>query len=134
MGKTHRFDPRDADSAADYSEPMALTLYTHGDADTTLADATVPKATVVDVVPGCDRVRVGDVYRLSEGATVTEAWVTGQGDARGEFLALVTVQRGSAHLASRLLSLPESFLSGMTLADFQAVNEAAEPTIIDATG
>jgi len=127
MGKTHRFDPRDTDSS-DYSEPMDLGLYTDGDTDTTLE-----AATLVEVVLGCNRVHVGDVYTLAEGATITEAWVTGIGAKPGEFLALVTVQRGAFQIAARLLSLPESFLAGMLLTDYQQVFEP-EVEVINATG
>lgn len=134
MGKTHRFDPRDAD---DYSEPMRLELYTaESDETTTATAADVTELSVVEVIPGCDRVCVGDVYRRAEAGTVTEAWVTGPGDDKGEFLALVTVQRGKVQIAARLLSLPETFLAGMVLSDYQAVSDE-EPErieVINATG
>jgi hypothetical protein len=129
MGKTIRFDRRD-DSAADSDEPMELRLYTDGDSDTTLADVTVSEATVVDVVPGCDRVRLGDVYSLDQSGTVVECWVTSEGDQRGEFRALVTVSRGPVQIAARLISLPESFLAGMLLTDYQPVSEASEPVTV----
>lgn len=127
MGKTFRYDPRDAD----YSEPMVLQPYTYDPTDTAAdTDADVSVATIVEVIPGCSRVRLGDVYSRDERGTVVECWVTAPGDRRGEFLALVTVQRGPVQIAARLLSLPESFLTGMTLTGFQPVSEVSEPVTV----
>ena len=128
MGKTHRIDSRDSDYESD---PMDLMLYTHEDEGTT-----TDSSTNLEIIPGCERASIGNVYKCtSKSGIKTEVWITGKSEILGEFLALVTVYRmlGGIPIAARLISIPESFLDGMFLVDYQPIS-VIEPEVIEATG